>query len=399
MLKSINKIYVFLGRSLISDFDQTDNQKVRIRHGMVAGWASILVNILLFIIKIVMGVMSGSISILADAFHLLSHLANSVILVVTFWVTGKPATESTPFGHGRMEHIGPLIMSIFLFVSGIQIAERSFHQAIHPQEIHYWPALPWILLATVIAKIWMKQFILFLGDRVDSGAIIANAKHQWIEAVSTMMVIIGLILGHYFRILEADGYIGIAVSLWLLYLGYTHGRHALIPLLGKAPDKNIIQRIRETAKSVEGVFDVHEIIVHDYGSLYLISLHCEIPEEFGPVKIHEVTEKCEEKLRRQFGGEVVCHSDPLQKKTEEVIAIENRFSLAVAEDPRIKDYHDFRVISETENTILIVADIDAEYHVPESEFDDIAKALEMRAIKMISNLSYCSFYVTPKFAY
>ncbi len=358
-----------------------------------------MINILLFIIKLAMGLKSGSISILADAFHLLSHLANSVILVFTFWFTGKPATASTPFGHGRMEHVGPLIMSIFLFVSGIQIAERSFHQAIHPQEIHYWPALPWILLATIIAKIWMKQFIHFLGDRVDSGAIIVNAKHQWIEAVSTMTVIIGLILGHHYKIMEADGYIGIAVSLWLLYLGYAHGRHAIIPLLGKAPDKNIIQRIRETAKSVEGVFDVHEIIIHDYGSLYLISLHCEIPEEFGSVKIHEITEKCEEKLRRQFGGEVVCHSDPLQERTEEVIAIERQFSLAVAEDPRIKAFHDFRVISETENTILIVADIDAEYHVPESEFDDIAKSLETRALNMVPNLSYCSFYITPKFAY
>ena len=113
MLKIINN---YLVRRLISDFDQTENKKVRIRYGMIAGWTSILVNILLFIIKLAMGLKSGSISILADAFHLLSHLANSVILVVTFWVTGKPATESTPFGHGRMEHVGPLIMSIFLFV-------------------------------------------------------------------------------------------------------------------------------------------------------------------------------------------------------------------------------------------------------------------------------------------
>lgn len=398
-LKKIERTNYYLGNLFIPDFDKTDNQNIRIKYGMVAGGISIFINILLFIIKITMGMKSGSISILADAFHLLSHLANSVILVVTFWVTGKPATENTPFGHGRMEHIGPLVMSIFLFVSGIQIAEKSFHQAMHPQDLHYWPALPWILLATVFAKIWMKQFTHYLGDRIDSGAIIANAKHQWIEAVSTMTVVVGLLLGHYFKIKEMDGYIGIAVALWLLYLGYTHGRHAIIPLLGKAPDINIINSIRETAKSVEGIFDVHEIIVHDYGSLYLISLHCEIPEEFGSVKIHELTERCEEKLRRQFAGEAVCHSDPLQKKTEKTIKIENKFALAVAEDSRIKGYHDFRIISETENTILIVADIDTENHVSESEFDDIVKGLEKRATHNIPNLSYCSFYVTPKFAY
>ncbi|MFC1839621.1 cation diffusion facilitator family transporter [Thermodesulfobacteriota bacterium] len=398
-MKPVQYINEFIAKILISKFDDTDNQRTRIKYGMAAAWASICINILLFAIKIIMGLMSGSISVLADAFHLLSHLANSIILGVTFWVTGKPATSRNPFGHGRMEHVGPLIMSIFLIVSGIQIAEKSFHQAIHPGDVHFWPALPWILLATVFAKYWLKQFILFLGKRVNSKAIIANAEHQWIEAVSTMTVIAGLFIGHYFGIKEADGYIGIAVSVWILYLGYTHGKHALIPLLGMAPDRIIIQKIRDLAKSIEGISDVHEIIVHDYGSLYLISLHCEIPEEFGSVKIHEITERCEEILRRHFGGEVVCHSDPLQKRTDEVIEIENKFKTAIAEDNRIKGYHDFRTISETESTILVVADIDAEYNVPESEFDDIAEKLEKRAMKIIPNLSYCSFYVTPKFAY
>lgn len=398
-MKPIQYINKFIGKVLISKFDDTDNQKTRIKHGMVAAWSSICINVLLFSIKIIMGMMSGSISVLADAFHLLSHMANSIILGVTFWVTGKPATSKNPFGHGRMEHVGPLIMSIFLFVTGIQIAEKSFHQAIHPGDIHFWPALPWVLLATVLAKLWLQQFILFLGNRVNSKAIIANAEHQWIEAVSTITVIAGLFLGHYFDVKEADGYIGIAVSIWILYLGYTHGKHALVPLLGMAPDREIIRRIRELAKSINGISDVHEIIVHDYGSLYLISLHCEIPEELGSVKIHEITERCEEVLRRHFGGEVVCHSDPLQKRTDEVIEIENKFKTAIAEDKRIIGYHDFRTISDTESTILIVADIDAEYNVPESEFEDIADKLEKRAMKLIPNLSYCSFYVTPKFAY
>lgn len=398
-MKKFQYFNEFIGNILIPDFDDTDNQKTRIRYGLVAAWASILINIILFAVKIVMGMKSGSISILADAFHLLSHLANSIILAVTFWVTGKPATTKNPFGHGRMEHVGPLIMSIFLFVSGIQIAEKSFHHAIHPGEIKYWSALPWILLLTVFAKLWLRQFIRFLGSRVNSKAIIANAEHQWIEAISTLMVIIGLLLGHYFNIKEADGYIGIAVSLWILYLGYTHGKHAIVPLLGMAPDREIIKKIRELAKSTEGVTDVHEIIVHDYGSLYLISLHCEIPEEYGPVKMHEITEKCEGKLKRHFGGEVVCHSDPLQKRTDEIIKIENKFRTALEEDSRIKGYHDFRIVSDTENTIIIVADIDAEYNIPESQFDDIAEKLEKRAMEKVPNLSYCSFYITPIFAY
>lgn len=182
-----------LGRFFIQGFEQTDNKTVRIRHGVLAGWTSILMILFMFAVKMVLGLISGSISVMADAFHLLSHLANSIIVVITFWVTGKPATAKAPFGHGRMEHVGPMIMAIFLFVSGIQIGEKALHQAMHPQGIHYWPALPWILLATVFVKGWMGQFVLFLGNRVGSKTILVNAGHQRIEAISTLAVIAGFL--------------------------------------------------------------------------------------------------------------------------------------------------------------------------------------------------------------
>ncbi len=144
-----------LGTWFIEDFHDTDNKKVRIQYGLLAGWISIFATLSLFILKMVLGLMAGSISVVADAFHILSHLANSVILVVSFWVTSRPATAKTPFGHGRMEHVAPLIMSVFLFVSGIQIGERSVHQVLDPHAIHYWSALPWILLATILVKEWV----------------------------------------------------------------------------------------------------------------------------------------------------------------------------------------------------------------------------------------------------
>jgi cation diffusion facilitator family transporter len=242
----------------IKDFDETQNKTVRIRYGMVAGWVSIFATTCLFMVKLILGLAAGSISVIADSFHLLSHLANSIILVISFWITSKPATVETPFGHGRMEHVAPLIMSVFLFVSGIQIGERAVHQILEPHEIHYWPALPWILLATVLVKEWIGQFVRFLGKRVDSHAILANAFHQRIEAVISLTVIAGLLVGHHFHIPEIDGYIGVLVSIWLLYLGYNHGREAIVPLLGKAPSKTMTDTIRELAKSVDGIEDVHE---------------------------------------------------------------------------------------------------------------------------------------------
>jgi len=398
-MKILEKLNRWLTSLFIADFDDIDNKQVRIQYGLIAGWISIIATLVLFIVKMILGLMAGSVSVVANAFHLLSHLANSIILVVSFKVTARPATARTPFGHGRMEHVAPLIMSIFLFVSGIQIAETSVNQALEPHEVHYWPALPWILFATILVKQWLAQLVSFLGKRVDSYAILTNARHHKIEAVISLTVIGGLILGYYLHWPEVDGYIGILVSAWLLYLGYTHGREALVPLLGQAPSKDMIRKIKETAKSVEGVEDAHEIIVHDYGSMYTISLHTEIPEKFGPPEMHEIAERCEGRLRKMFGGEVVCHTDPLLEKTPEIQAVEDQFREVLAGFPQIIDYHDFRVIAESRKRIIIAADIDVSEDVPESGFKQISNALESRVSKEIPNVAYCVFYITPKFAY
>jgi cation diffusion facilitator family transporter len=396
LLEKANKT---IASQFIKNFDDVHNIHVRAEYGIFAGWISIMAILVLFIIKMGLGIKAGSISIVANAFHLLSHVANSVILVVSFRMATRPATAKTPYGHGRMEHVAPLIMSIFLFVSGIQIAEQSIHRVLDPHEVHYWNALPWILLATIVVKQWLAQFIKYLGKRVDSHAILTNAFHQTIESVMSLTVIAGLVAGHYFHKPEVDGTIGVFVSLWLLYMGFTHGREAIVPLLGKAPSRELIQKIRETAKSVDGVEDVHEIIVHDYGTLYSISLHLEIPEKFGPVEIHDITERCEAKLRVTFRGETIAHSDPLLESTPEIQAIQDGFKKVLEEFPEIIGYHDFRVVAESKKLKIIVADIDTAEKVPESEFDALAKRLNVKCVEKIPRIAYCSFYITPKYAY
>jgi cation diffusion facilitator family transporter len=388
-----------LAKRFIKDSDNTDNKSVRVQYGLVAGWFGIYGTFVLFVVKMTLGILSGSVSVIANAFHLLSHLANSIILVVSFKLTARPATAKNPFGHGRMEHIAPLIMSIFLFVSAIQIGERSLHQAIEPHELHYWRALPWILLVTIIVKQWLSRFVTFLGERVDSHAILTNAAHHKIESVMTFTVIVGLVTGHYFHRPEFDGYTGILVSAWLLYLGYDHGKEALVPLLGQAPGKDIINKIRETAQSVRGIENVHEIIVHDYGSMYLISLHAEITAKSGAIEMHEITERCEHKLRKTFSGEVVCHTDPMMEMTPEIQVIEDKFKKILKTFLQIVSYHDFRVIAGTQGRVIVVADIDLAEDVNVDESGRISKNLETFVKKEIQNVLYCSFYITPKFSY
>jgi len=388
-----------LAKWFIKEFENTDSKSVRIKYGLVAGWFGIYSTFVLFVLKMTLGVLSGSVSMIANAFHLLSHLVNSIILVVSFKVTARPSTAKNPFGYGRMEHIARLIMSIFLFISAIHMGERSLHQAIEPHELHYWPALPWILLFTIIVKQWLSRFVSFLGKRINSHAILANAAHHNIESIMTLSVIGGLVSGHYLHHPEVDGYIGILVSAWLLYLGYTHGRRAVVPLLGQAPSKDVINKIRETAQSVKGIENVHEIIVHDYGSMYLISLHAEIPATLGAVEMHEITELCEHKLRVTFGGEAVCHMDPMMEMSPEFQAIENTFRQILKTFSQIVSYHDFRIVAGTKGRIIIVADIDLREDVSDDKFNQISKDLGQQVKKEIQNVLYCNFYITPKFSY
>ncbi|MCJ7681549.1 MAG: cation diffusion facilitator family transporter [Candidatus Aminicenantes bacterium] len=398
-MSSLRSINHFLTGIFISDSDQTENLHVRVRYGLLAGWMSIIFILILFLVKLYIGIKADSISIIANAFHLLSHLANSIILVVSFFITARPATAKNPFGHGRMEHVAPLIMAIFLIISGIRIAEESLHQALHPEEVHYFPSLIWILLASILFKQFLSQFIRYLGERVQSHAILTNAAHHSIEAVMSLAVIGGLIAGHTFHRPELDGVIGIFISLWLFYLGYQHAREAIVPLLGQAPSPELIEKIRKTARSVDGINDVHEIIVHDYGSMIMISLHTEIPEKFGPYDIHEITERCERKLRKVFGGEVICHSDPLMEKTPEIETMEQTFRAIVSEIPEILGFHDFRVVAESQTKQIIVADIDLVGHVPDSGYDAILNRIKEAVNKRMPDIAYCSLYITPKFAY
>jgi len=298
-----------------------------------------------------------------------------------------------------MEHIAPLMMSVFLFVTGIEIGEQALHQILQPHPIHYWYMLPIILLATIIVKGWVGQFINYLGRRVDSPAIRANASHHRIAALISLPVIGGVVCANYFQRPEIDGTMGILLSLWILYLGYKHGRKAIIPILGRAPSKEMIQKIRETAKSVEGVYDVHEIIIHDYGTLYMISLHAEIPQKYGSSKMHEIAEECEDKLRTVYSGEIVCHTDPLLEKTPEIQKIETQFQKIIHLSPYIIGYHDFRVVLKSPKKIIIVADIDVAEDIPDTEFKEIATHLESQVKAKIPKVIYTSFYVTPKFAY
>lgn len=394
----------FLDRSnaaftrLIFPNPEAEPNILRAGYGILAGWVSIGVISILFLVRIILGFMSGSISVITDAFHLLTHLSTAIVVIVSFWIASRPATEMTPFGHGRMEYVASLIMSVILFFSGLHLGERAIHQIHSPVVLNYFPALPWILAATIPVKAWMLQYVIYLGRKSQSHAIESIAFHHRVDTFTTFLVALGLVASYFLDNPRIDGYAGIAGCAGLFYISFIHGRNAVIPILGRAPKMEVVRSIRETAKSVDGVNDVHEIIVHDYGSVYAISLHAEIDEKLGPAQMHEIAERCEWKLRGKFGMEVICHTDPLTEKTPDIQDIEDRFGELIRDFP-VTGYHDFRVLSHSTEQLILVADIDVEKGLSEKDYKKIAAALNSRVKREISQIAYCTFYITPKYAY
>ena len=395
----INRTNDRIAAAIIPGFDDLEGANAKNRCGLAAGWFSFSLISLIFIIKLALGILSGSIAVLANAFHLISHTANSLVLVLSFNLRMKPATSKTPFGHGRIEHVAPLIISIFLFVTGVRIGEESVHQVIDPHAVHYFAALPWILLASIAVKLWLGRFMKFLGTRVDSRTILTAGQHHTIEAFISFTVIAGLVFGRVLHLPVLDGIMGLGVSFWILFLGIHHAREAVVPLLGEAPGRELVEDIRATAKSVDGVEDVHEVIVHDYGSMYLISLHAEMPEKMGAVQMHEVAEIVEDKLRNVYGGEAVCHTDPLVEQTEYVSSVERQFASILDDFPEIIEYNDFRVIAKSPEKIILVADINVSEEVPPTDYSYIQERLDATVRERMEDIAYSSFYITPKFAY
>jgi len=392
-------VFERLGRLLIRDFARPEAQEVRVRHGYAAGWVSIFVLLALFVVRLGLGVSSGAISVVAVSFTLLSDLLASVVLVVSFQVASRPATARNPFGHGRMEQVAPLLISFVLFFLGIEVARESAHALTGSHETRYWWLLPWIVFATAAVKRVLGRFVLFLGNRVGSHAIEETASHLAIEGAYSIAVVIGLLLGHYLHLPWLDGTVGFVGALAILSISFRNARHALEPLLGKAPAAGFLQEVRKLARGVPGIENVHEIVVHDYGRMRVLSLHAEIPESLPAAEAHGIAERLEDALRRNLGGDVVVHTDPLMERTPAVEALEGRFRDLLAQVPQITGYADFRVVAHSPERIIIVADLEAERELSDAGRDAALARLRELAPAAFPELAYPVFNLTQRFSY
>ena len=282
----------YLVKKFIKNDDNVKDPQVRSRYGMLEGWMSIFINFTLGTIKIIIALIYGSISLLADAIHTLSDMATSIIIILGFKISKKPSDKEHPFGHGRMEQIATLVVAVLLGVSAIELIQYSFKRILSPQPVNIsW--LPIIIIfLTIFFKEWLGQFSNFLAKKIGSLALEADAWHHRTDAISSLLVVIALIASKY-GFIYLDGIVGLVIGAYIIYLGWDIAKKSIDQLLGESADDELIKEIKNIVLQEEQVKNIHDLIVHQYGEQKLLSLHIEIPSNLTLSEAHTIADNVE----------------------------------------------------------------------------------------------------------
>lgn len=343
----------FLIKLFIKNSNDVQTPKVRNAYANLAGIVGILVNVLLFLIKLSVGLLAGSVAIMADAFNNLSDAASSVITIIGFRMANKPADAEHPFGHGRIEYISALIVSFMVMLVGIQFIRSSFQRIMNPEAVKF-ELIPFILLLISIGfKIWLSIFNKSIGSKINSSALKASGTDALGDVFTSTTVVISFFASRY-TTFPLDGYIGILVACAIVYSGYSLIKETLSPLLGEAPDPELVKEINESVLSYDNIIGVHDLIVHNYGpGRIMASIHAEIPSDIDIMKIHEIIDQAEREISRKLSIYLVVHMDPVSINCEEIKSSREMIDEIVSKYPIVKSIHDFRVIGENGNKTLI----------------------------------------------
>ena len=342
-----------LSRIFIKNNEDTGNPTVRQAYGMLCGSVGILLNILLFIGKFLAGAVSNSIAITADAFNNLSDAGSSIITLLGFKIAGQKADPDHPFGHGRVEYISGLLVSIVILIMAYELIKDSFLKILHPSELNYSPLVLVILLASILVKCYMAFYNRNIGAKIDSAAMKATATDSLSDTLATTVVLIATLISHFTGV-QIDGYCGILVGLFIFYAGFSAAKDTISPLLGQAPDPEFVKQINDIVMSYDKVLGIHDLIVHNYGpGRVLISLHAEVPADGDILSLHDMIDLIEHKLRDTLHCSAVIHMDPVCVDDEETNHLKKEVREYLAEIDTTLTMHDFRIVKGPTHTNLI----------------------------------------------
>ena len=331
----------------------TDSEKLRQTYGMVCSGAGIALNILLFVIKFTAGSLSGAISVTADAFNNLSDSGSSLITMFGFRLAAKKPDPGHPFGHGRIEYLSGIAVSILIVLMGFELLTSSVNKIINPEAPQVSLLVFIILIISIAVKFYMFLYNRKYGKKFNSRAMIATATDCLSDMISTSVVFISMLLT-YFTDINIDAYCGLAVAVFILIAGVKSAYETIGPLLGQPPEPEFVRQIEDIVMSGKDVLGVHDLIVHDYGpGRCMISLHAEVPASGNILDIHDEIDNLEKELGEKLGCVAVIHMDPIQTDNETAVKLK-----AVAEEKCREIYediklHDFRIVEGNTHTNMI----------------------------------------------
>lgn len=343
-----------LARKFIKDYKNINDKKVREAYTVLCGTAGIFCNIILFLLKLFIGIAMNSIAIMGDAFNNLSDTGSGVVAIIGAKLSNKKPDAEHPFGHGRVEYISSLIISFLILLVGLKLFQSSIEKIRFPETVNFNIALIILLVISVLIKLWMYFSFKYAGRQINSGILIANSKDSLNDVFSTSAVIIATVIGSFFTRLPFDGIIGIIVSVIIVFNGLKIAKETIGHLLGSAPDRQTIRSIYSILTDSKDIIGIHDLIVHDYGpNRVFASVHAEIPDNDDIVAIHETIDSLEKKVKSELGIDLVIHMDPVSVSNEKALRLKEAVKSIVREENSGFSIHDFRIADGDEETKVI----------------------------------------------
>ncbi len=340
-------------RLFVKDYQQKDAPKVRSAVGRLSGITGILCNVLLFVGKLLAGIFSGSVSIIADSMNNLSDAASAIVTLIGFKLAEKPADTHHPYGHARYEYLSGLAVAGMILIIGFELGKTSAEKIIHPEAVAFTLPTAVILLASVAVKLGLHFFNRRLGKYIGSGTLLAAAADSRNDVIATAAVLVAGVV-EYFTQWQIDGYVGLAVSLFILYSGVTMARETISPLLGEATSPELRELILKIMESDPRVLGFHDLMVHDYGpGQRFASLHVEMDQKEDPLLCHEIIDNLERLCLEQHNVHLVIHYDPIVTDDAEQEQLRTYLRQVLAQMDAKMTLHDFRMVRGKGHTNLI----------------------------------------------
>lgn len=352
------------------------NGVVRSRYGNLGSGVGIAANILLSLVKIVIGLVGGMLSVTADGFNNLADAGSSVVTLIGFKLANKPADRDHPFGHGRMEYISAFIISFLILLVGFELLKNSATVLINGEAM---PQFEWVsiivLIISIVIKCWLYLFNRKIGKTIDSSALIATAKDSLNDCIATGAILVAAVISKFVALpFNLDAVMAIGVALFILWSGFSSAKDTLDEILGGPPEKQLIKDINDTILSFDEFHGIHDLIVHNYGpGRQFASVHVEVPENTNIVACHERIDLCEKLILEKLGVNLVIHMDPIDTDNESVTKTREAMSDIIKEiDPKLT-LHDFRMTptSDTRTNLIFDVVVPPELDFSEKELNNI----------------------------